>query len=241
MLEEGGTDEFHHRPDPSAADAATPRVLTILSYVLEKLVARNDQLLVLGRQVAHDNGLMSNGEGGPQKILGKNFNAFHGVRAPNISIPKYLERLYKYTNCSPSCFVVGYVYIDRLGHKYPDSLLVSLNVHRLLVTSVMVASKLLDDAHYNNAFYARVGGVSNAELNKLELELLFLLDFGVNVSARVFESYCQYLEKEMLSNGPTLKIEKSVINSSTTSTVDDATEISVEDTDHTSSPSQLLD
>lgn len=43
----------------------------------------------------------------------------------------------------------------------------------------------------------------------------------------------------MLSNGPTLKIEKSVINSTTT--IDDATEISVEDTDHTSSPSQLLD
>lgn len=240
MLDEGGSDEFHGRPEPSAADAATPRVLTILSYVLEKLVARNDQLLVLGRHGAHDNGLVSNGEGGPQRALGKKFNAFHGVRAPNISIPKYLERLYKYTNCSPSCFVVGYVYIDRLGHKYPDSLLVSLNVHRLLVTSVMVASKMLDDAHYNNSFYARVGGVSNAELNKLELELLFLLDFGVNVSARVFESYCQYLEKEMLSNGPTLKIEKLVINSST-STVDDATEISVEDTHDTSSPSQLLD
>lgn len=147
MLHEGGSDEFHRRPDPSAVDAANPRVLTILSYVLEKLVARNDQLLMLGRHiVAEDNGLMSNGEGGLKRILGKNFNAFHGVRAPNISIPKYLERLYKYTNCSPSCFVVGYVYIDRLGHKYPDSLLVSLNVHRLLVTSVMVASKMLDDS-----------------------------------------------------------------------------------------------
>ncbi|MCD7451319.1 Cyclin-U1-1 [Datura stramonium] len=243
MLDEGGSGEFHRRPEPSAADAATPRVLTILSYVLEKLVARNEQLLVLGRRHgAHDHGLMSNGEGGPRRVLGKNFNAFHGVRAPNISIPKYLERLYKYTNCSPSCFVVGYVYIDRLGHKYPDSLLVSLNVHRLLVTSVMVASKMLDDAHYDNAFYARVGGVSNAELNRLELELLFLLDFGVNVSARVFESYCQYLEMEMLSNniGTTLKIEKPSMNSSS-STVDDATEISVEDTNDTSSPSQLLD
>ncbi|KAJ8568788.1 hypothetical protein K7X08_032419 [Anisodus acutangulus] len=237
MLEEGGSDEFHRRPEPSAADASTPRVLTILSYVLEKLVARNDQLLVLGRHGAHD-GLMSNGEGGPGRVLGKNFNAFHGVRAPSISIPKYLERLYKYTNCSPSCFVVGYVYIDRLGHKYPDSLLVSLNVHRLLVTSVMVASKMLDDAHYDNAFYARVGGVSNAELNKLELELLFLLDFGVNVSARIFESYCQYLEKEMLSHEPTLKIERPAINRS--ASVDDVTEISVEDT-LTSSPSQMLD
>lgn len=55
--------------------------------------------------------------------------------------------------------------------------------------------------HYNNAFYARVGGVSNAELNKLELELLFLLDFGVLVSSNVFENYCQHLEKEMLRNG----------------------------------------
>ncbi|XP_009782196.1 cyclin-U1-1 [Nicotiana tabacum] len=235
MLDEGGSDDFHRRPEPpsTAIDTTTPRVLTILSYVLEKLVARNDQLML----DHHDNGLASNG-GEVGAVLGKNFNAFHGVRAPSISIPKYLERLYKYTNCSPSCFVVGYVYIDRLGHKYPDSLLVSLNVHRLLVTCVMVASKMLDDAHYNNAFYARVGGVTNAELNKLELELLFLLDFGVNVSSRVFESYCQYLEKEMLSNGPSLKIERPVINSS--STVDDATEISVEDT-QTSSPSQLPD
>ena len=73
-------------------------------------------------------------------------HASHGVRAPNISIPKYLERIYKYTNCSPSGFVVGYVYIDRLAHKHPYSLIISLNVHRLLVASVMVASKVLDDA-----------------------------------------------------------------------------------------------
>lgn len=77
--------------------------------------------------------------------LGKSLNVFHGVRAPAISIPKYLERIYKYTNCSPSCFVVGYVYVDRLSHKHPDSLVVSLNIHRLLVTCVMVASKIIDD------------------------------------------------------------------------------------------------
>lgn len=76
---------------------------------------------------------------------GKSLDVFHGVRAPNISILKYIERIYKYTNCSPSCFVVGYVYIDRLLHKYPQSLVVSLNVHRLLVTAVMVAAKMLDD------------------------------------------------------------------------------------------------
>lgn len=89
--------------------------------------------------------------------------------------------------------------------------------------------------HYNNAFYARVGGVSNTELNRLELELLFLLDFGVGVSSQVFESYCFHLEKEMLINGSCQKIEKLALNA-----VDDVTEISVEDT-QSSSPPQIVD
>ncbi|KAF8067450.1 hypothetical protein N665_1153s0018 [Sinapis alba] len=170
-------------------EAATPRVLTIISHVMEKLVARNEWL---AKQT---------------KVFGKSLEAFHGVRAPSISIAKYLERIYKYTKCSPSCFVVGYAYIDRLAHKHPASLVVSLNVHRLLVTCVMIASKMLDDVHYNNEFYARVGGVSNADLNKMELELLFLLDFRVTVSFRAFESYCFHLEKEMLLNGNTSSLQ----------------------------------
>lgn len=108
--------------------SSTPRVLTILSFVLEKLVLRNDRLMD-GLSCGHGNSL----------------DVFHGVRSPNITILNYIQRIFKYTNCSPSCFVVGYIYIDRLLHKYPNSLLVSLNVHRLLVTAVMVAAKMLDD------------------------------------------------------------------------------------------------
>lgn len=72
--------------------------------------------------------------------------------------------------------------------------------------------------------------MSNAELNRLELELLFLLDFGVTVSSRVFESYCLHLEKEMMLNGAQ-RIERAIISPNS---VDDLTDISVEDT-HTSS------
>ncbi|KAK6918898.1 Cyclin PHO80-like [Dillenia turbinata] len=213
-------DDGHRRPQE--AEPTTPRVLTVIAHVLQKLVARNDRLVAGLSCVAG----------------GKSLNGFHGVRAPSISIPRYLERIYKYTSCSPSCFVVGFVYIDRLVHRHPDSLVVSLNVHRLLVTSVMVASKMLDDVHYNNALYARVGGVSNAELNRLELELLFLLDFGLNVSSRVFESYCLHLEKEMLCNGMVPRIERSL---SSNAAVDDVTEISVDDTQQSTSPPQMVD
>ena len=52
--------------------------------------------------------------------------------------------------------------------------------------------------HYNNSFYARVGGISNAELNNLELDLLFHLDFRLQVTGHMFEGYCTHLEREMI-------------------------------------------
>ncbi|XP_071702647.1 cyclin-U1-1-like [Rutidosis leptorrhynchoides] len=212
------TDDDQNRlPEPNEPDTATPRVLSILSFVLGRLVNRNETLS-LSRS---------------SRRLGKNLEAFHGVRPPAITIPKYLNRIYKYTNCSPACFVVGYVYIDRLVHRHPGSLVVSLNVHRLLVTSIMVAAKVLDDEHYNNAFYARVGGVTNAELNRLELEFLFMLDFDLTVTSRIFESYCLHLEREMLMwNGTMLKIESGIHSNA----IEDIAEISVEDMESFSSP-----
>ncbi|KAL0370526.1 UNVERIFIED_CONTAM: Cyclin-P3-1 [Sesamum angustifolium] len=74
--------------------------------------------------------------------------------------------------------------------------LTSLNIHRLLITSVMVAAKFMDDAFFNNAYYARVGGVSTAELNKLEMKFLFSLDFQLHVSVQTFRKYCSVLRKD---------------------------------------------
>lgn len=75
--------------------------------------------------------------------------------------------------------------------------------------------------------------MSNAELNKLELELLFLLDFGVTVRARVFESYCLHLEKEMMVSGIAQKIERGLV----AHPVDDVTEISVDNAKESSASS----
>eukprot|EP00252_Welwitschia_mirabilis_P006866 TRINITY_DN1778_c0_g2_i3.p1 TRINITY_DN1778_c0_g2~~TRINITY_DN1778_c0_g2_i3.p1 ORF type:complete len:271 (-),score=11.28 TRINITY_DN1778_c0_g2_i3:1225-2037(-) len=170
-----------------------PRVVSVVSQVLQRLVSRNDESVASTSDPSSKGGKVT---------------VYHGVRAPGISIGKYMERIYKYTSCSPSCFVVGFIYIDRLIHRQPDFPLVSLTVHRLLLTSLLIAAKMLDDAHYNNAFYARVGGVSNVELNRLELDLLFRLDFRLKVSGKAFESYCLHLEKEMLCSMESPKIER---------------------------------
>jgi hypothetical protein len=53
-------------------------------------------------------------------------------------------------------------------------------------------------SHYNNAYFARVGGVEVSEMNGLELELLFALRFRLNVTPDTFARYCAALEGEVL-------------------------------------------
>lgn len=55
--------------------------------------------------------------------------------------------------------------------------------------------------YYNNAYYAKVGGVTTAEMNRLEMEFLFRLDFRLQVTVKVFEDYCAHLEREVMLGG----------------------------------------
>merc|ERR1719502_1709704 len=89
---------------------------------------------------------------------------FHALKPPSISVLQYLERVHKYASCSNECFVLALIYIDRLIQRNSYTLC-SLNVHRILITSVMLAAKFFDDHYFNNAYYAKVGGVPCNEMN----------------------------------------------------------------------------
>ena len=49
--------------------------------------------------------------------------------------------------------------------------------------------------YFQNIFYAKVGGVSKKEVNKLEYEFLVKLDFDVYISEEVYKKYHNYLDK----------------------------------------------
>lgn len=49
---------------------------------------------------------------------------------------------------------------------------------------------------FNNAYYAKVGGVSTAEMNRLEMKFLFSIDFKLQVNINTFGRYYSLLEKE---------------------------------------------
>lgn len=70
-------------------------------------------------------------------------------------------------------------YIDRLCLLYPAFTVTTLTVHRFLITAATVAAKGLSDSFWNNATYARVGGIKLAELGLLELDFLYRVDWKI--------------------------------------------------------------
>ncbi|ETV81329.1 hypothetical protein H257_05876 [Aphanomyces astaci] len=113
---------------------------------------------------------------------------FEAFRAPQISILDYLVRIHTYASCSPECFVLALVYIDRL-HQMQGFVMTDLNVHRVIITSIVLAAKFFDDHYFNNAYYAKVGGVPCTEMNELEVEFLLLTNFTLHVSTDTYTRY----------------------------------------------------
>jgi len=112
---------------------------------------------------------------------------FSSIR-PSISMREYLHHFLMRIEIPSSALVIALVYLDRILSKriVPLSL---LSIHRLVLTSVLVASKFLDDHHYLNAAFAHHGLVDLFELNGAESEFLFLIKFELNVKPSLFQKY----------------------------------------------------
>jgi len=115
---------------------------------------------------------------------------FHARSIPtNITIQQYLSRILKYAPCSNVVFISILVYLDRLANSPKPFVVNSYNIHRFLIVAIMVSTKFFSDVFYTNIHYAKVGGVTNLELNQLELEFLFMLNFDLIIQQEEFEKY----------------------------------------------------
>jgi hypothetical protein len=131
---EGGVVVDRSPTAPAAAPPPPPpppKELVMVARAVQRLVARNDA-------VAAPDG---RGAGGGMRA----FEAAKGAPAPRIGVPEYLERVHRYAALDPECYVVAYAYVDMAAHRRPAAAVASRNVHRLLLASLLVASKVLDD------------------------------------------------------------------------------------------------
>ena len=92
---------------------------------------------------------------------------FQMKNKPTINISSYLARknlwnqgMFKYVGGSPVIFVYALILIDKIQEYNEDFFMTSRNVHRLMITAVVIATKYFDDFYFKNTFYAKLGGIT---------------------------------------------------------------------------------
>ena len=117
---------------------------------------------------------------------------FLSKKIPSISIEKYLVRLVSHSKMEISTLILILIYIDKIC-KNNKFRLNFFNIHKFIVTSMLVSIKYNEDDFFSNSFYAKVGGVSITELNHLEYEFLSLIDFDLYVDDDLYSKYSNYI------------------------------------------------
>lgn len=167
-----------HPSNSSLSLASTMSVYQLVALTLEKIICENSH-----QQSSKISSL----------ILSDPFVKFQSSYEPDVSVEYYIQRIFKHSKCSDSCLIIMLVYIDRLIEKQ-GLVLTKLNAHRVIITSLMVAAKYHDDLFYNNAYFAKLGGIPLSELNMLEVDFLQLQDFSMFVDANLYDQYATQLQ-----------------------------------------------
>ncbi|KAJ2696093.1 cyclin-like protein interacting with PHO85 [Coemansia sp. IMI 209128] len=121
---------------------------------------------------------------------------FHSRAVPGISVHDYLGRVAKFVGLENESLIAVLVYLDRITRAQihrPAYALSPFNIHRMLITAIVVAHKFNSDIFFNNARYSKVGGIPLVELNQLELELLFMARFDLKIDAPEIQRIGEWL------------------------------------------------
>ena len=118
---------------------------------------------------------------------------FYSKRPPPISLEDYLTRMHKYCPMSTAVYLATSHYITRIAIKEKLCPVTPRNVHRLVLAGLRTAMKALEDLSWPHGRFAKVGGISEVELGRLEVGFCFLMDFSLKVDARMLTEEAQHL------------------------------------------------
>jgi hypothetical protein len=101
---------------------------------------------------------------------------------PPVTLEQYLMRLQRYCPMSTAVWLAAGTYIFRLCIEDRVVPCTARTIHRLVLGSLRVAMKALEDLRYPQDRFAGVGGVKESELHFLEIAICYLTDFDLQVS-----------------------------------------------------------
>ncbi|KAK2604055.1 hypothetical protein N8I77_007014 [Diaporthe amygdali] len=114
---------------------------------------------------------------------------FYSKKPPPIGISDYLLRIHRFCPMSTAVYLATSLYIHRLAVDERAVAVTKRNAHRLLLAGLRVAMKALEDLSYPHAKVAKVGGVSELELARLEISFCFLCGFELVVGAGLLQDH----------------------------------------------------
>lgn len=126
----------------------------------------------------------------------------YSKKIPVLSLNKFLIRIIKYTECENNTLIVAFLYIMKLIQK--EKFVIEINnVYRLLLGTVVLAKKVLEDIKLDNSYYCGIGGISNNELNSIEYSLFVRMDFNINLKKedvnKIYEQIFKTFPKSRLN------------------------------------------
>ncbi|KAJ5084273.1 hypothetical protein NUU61_008852 [Penicillium alfredii] len=110
---------------------------------------------------------------------------FLSKKVPPIPLKDYLQRLHRYCPMSTGVFLATSLYITKMVLVEKVLHVTPKNMHRLVLSGLLVATKALEDISYPHSRIAKVGGVSELELSKLEISFCFLANFELRVDVQM--------------------------------------------------------
>lgn len=126
---------------------------------------------------------------------------FYSKKPPPISIEDYLIRIHKFCPMSTGVYLATSVYIHRLAVEERAIPVTRRNCHRLLLAGLRVAMKALEDLSYPHRRFAKVGGVSENELARLEISFCFLTNFELRTTKEMLLDHALTLKQICSSQG----------------------------------------
>ncbi|RDL30180.1 putative PCL7 Cyclin like protein interacting with Pho85p [Venustampulla echinocandica] len=107
---------------------------------------------------------------------------FYSKEPPPISLEDYLMRIHNFCPMSTAVYLATSYYIHKLAVDERAIPVTRRNCHRLLLAGLRVTMKALEDLSYPHSRFAKVGGVSENELARLEISFCFLTNFEFKTS-----------------------------------------------------------
>lgn len=124
-------------------------------------------------------------------------NKFLSKREPPIPLREYLVRFHHYCPLSTGVYLTAGLYITRIAKVERVMTVNRMNLHRLVLAGLRVAMKMVEDVVYSHNRVAKVGGVTERELTRLEISFCFLASFNLRFDKHMLQEQARVSQWQM--------------------------------------------